>query len=125
MQAQTILRWVLRRRPRYFPCAGVTGSASARTPRARKRVASVPSPGTTPVNRPRLSGRERTEPQIGVRGRGHQSPVYADRRPAVASDQSSPPTSAVEALERLGSLSLRRVSMEDLLQTVADLTRTV
>jgi GAF domain-containing protein len=43
----------------------------------------------------------------------------------VASDQSSPPTSAVEALERLGSLSLRRVSMEDLLQTVADLTRTV
>ena len=43
----------------------------------------------------------------------------------MASDQSSPPTSAVEALERLGSLSLRRVSMEDLLQTVADLTRTV
>ena len=43
----------------------------------------------------------------------------------MASDQTSPSTSAVEALERLGSLSLRRVSMEDLLQTVADLTRTV
>jgi GAF domain-containing protein len=43
----------------------------------------------------------------------------------VASDQSSPPTSAAEALEHLGSLSLRRVSMEYLLQTVADLTKAV
>jgi transcriptional regulator with GAF, ATPase, and Fis domain len=43
----------------------------------------------------------------------------------VASDQSSPPTSAAEALERLGSLSLRTVSMEYLLQTVADLTKAV
>jgi GAF domain-containing protein len=38
----------------------------------------------------------------------------------VASD----PTSA-QALERLGSLSLRRVSMEDLLQTIADLAKAV
>jgi GAF domain-containing protein len=43
----------------------------------------------------------------------------------VASDQSSPPTSAAEALEHLGSLSLRKVSMEYLLQTVADLTKAV
>jgi GAF domain-containing protein len=43
----------------------------------------------------------------------------------VASDQSSPPTSAAEALEHLGSLSLRKVSMEYLLQTVADLTKSV
>ena len=43
----------------------------------------------------------------------------------MASDQSSPPTSAAEALEHLGSLSLRRVSMEYLLQTVADLTKAV
>jgi GAF domain-containing protein len=43
----------------------------------------------------------------------------------VASDQSSPPTSAAEALEQLGSLSLRKVSMEYLLQTVADLTKAV
>jgi transcriptional regulator with GAF, ATPase, and Fis domain len=39
----------------------------------------------------------------------------------VADDQ----TPAVAALERLGSLSLRTVSMEYLLQTVADLTKTV
>src|SRR5688572_184546 len=64
-------------------------------------------------------------PQIGVRGRGHPSPVQADRRPVVASDQSSPPTSAAEALEHLGSLSLRKVSMEYLLQTVADLAKSV
>ncbi|SHN58636.1 GAF domain-containing protein [Geodermatophilus obscurus] len=43
----------------------------------------------------------------------------------MASDQSSPPTSAAEALEHLGSLSLRKVSMEYLLQTVADLTKAV
>ena len=43
----------------------------------------------------------------------------------MASDQSSPPTSAAEALEHLGSLSLRKVSMEYLLQTAADLTKAV
>jgi GAF domain-containing protein len=42
----------------------------------------------------------------------------------VAIDQTSSPTSAVQALERLGSLSLRTVSMEDLLQTIADLAKT-
>jgi GAF domain-containing protein len=35
------------------------------------------------------------------------------------------PAHATEALERLGRLSLRRLSMEDLLQTVADLTATL
>ena len=43
----------------------------------------------------------------------------------MAIDQSSPRTSAAEALEHLGSLSLRKVSMEYLLQTVADLTKAV
>ncbi len=43
----------------------------------------------------------------------------------MASDQPSTPTSAAEALEHLGSLSLRKVSMEYLLQTVADLTKSV
>jgi GAF domain-containing protein len=43
----------------------------------------------------------------------------------VASDQTSSPTPAVQALERLGSLSLRQVSMDDLLQTIADLAKTV
>ncbi len=43
----------------------------------------------------------------------------------MASDPTSPSTPAVRALERLGSLSLRTVSMEDLLQTVADLAKSV
>jgi GAF domain-containing protein len=38
---------------------------------------------------------------------------------------SNPPANAAEALERLGRLSLRQLSMEDLLRTVADLSRTV
>ncbi len=43
----------------------------------------------------------------------------------MASDQTPLPTPAVRALERLGSLSLRTVSMDELLQTIADLARTV
>jgi GAF domain-containing protein len=42
----------------------------------------------------------------------------------VASDQTSVSASAVQALERLGSL-VRQVSMDDLLQTIADLAKTV
>jgi GAF domain-containing protein len=45
--------------------------------------------------------------------------------PAVADIQSPQPADAAEALERLGRLSLRELSMESLLQTVADLTKTV
>jgi len=36
-----------------------------------------------------------------------------------------PPSDSAEALERLGRLSLRELSMDSLLQTVADLTKTV
>jgi GAF domain-containing protein len=43
----------------------------------------------------------------------------------VASSEKSQSANATEALERLGRLSLRDLSMEDLLQTVADLTKTV
>ncbi len=43
----------------------------------------------------------------------------------MASDWNSFPTPAVQALERLGMLSLRRVSMDDLLQTTTDLAKTV
>lgn len=43
----------------------------------------------------------------------------------VADDQSAQPVDPSEALERLGRLSLRNLSMDDLLQTVADLTKTV
>jgi GAF domain-containing protein len=42
----------------------------------------------------------------------------------VASSQ-PPPANAAEALERLGRLSLRELSMDSLLQTVADLAKTV
>jgi GAF domain-containing protein len=43
----------------------------------------------------------------------------------VASSQNSHPANAAEALERLGRLSLRDLSMEGLLQIVADLAKTV
>ena len=41
------------------------------------------------------------------------------------SDQTSASASAIQALERLGSMSLRQGSMDDLLQTIADLAKTV
>ena len=43
----------------------------------------------------------------------------------MASTPNSPPRNAAEALERLGQLSLRDLSMQGLLQTVADLTKAV
>jgi len=43
----------------------------------------------------------------------------------VADTQNPQPADPVEALERLGRLSLRELSMDSLLQTVADLTKTV
>jgi GAF domain-containing protein len=43
----------------------------------------------------------------------------------VANTQIPQPADPAEALERLGRMSLRELSMDDLLQTVADLTKTV
>jgi GAF domain-containing protein len=43
----------------------------------------------------------------------------------VASSENPQPANAPEALERLGRLSLRELSMDSLLQTVADLAKTV
>jgi GAF domain-containing protein len=43
----------------------------------------------------------------------------------VAESQDPQPADPVEALERLGRMSLRELSMDGLLQTVADLTKTV
>jgi GAF domain-containing protein len=43
----------------------------------------------------------------------------------VASSQTPQPANAAEALERLGRLSLRELSLDSLLQTVADLAKTV
>jgi GAF domain-containing protein len=45
--------------------------------------------------------------------------------PVVAGTQNPQPVDPAEALERLGRLSLRALSMDSLLQTVADLTRAV
>jgi GAF domain-containing protein len=54
------------------------------------------------------------------------APRYrSDRRPAVARDESRRPTEATEALKHLGQLSLRELSMESLLQSMADLTKRV
>ncbi|MGY1691131.1 ANTAR domain-containing protein [Geodermatophilus sp. SYSU D01105] len=43
----------------------------------------------------------------------------------MASNENPQPADAAEALERLGRLSLRELSMDSLLQTVADLSKTV
>jgi GAF domain-containing protein len=43
----------------------------------------------------------------------------------VTGDENPQPANAAEALERLGRLSLRELSMDSLLQAVADLTKTV
>ncbi|MBM7804483.1 hypothetical protein JOD57_000320 [Geodermatophilus bullaregiensis] len=43
----------------------------------------------------------------------------------MASSQDPQPANADEALERLARFSPRELTMEDLLQTVADLTKTV
>jgi GAF domain-containing protein len=43
----------------------------------------------------------------------------------MADAEDSPPRNAAEALERLGRLSLRELSMDSLLQTVAELAKTV
>jgi hypothetical protein len=47
------------------------------------------------------------------------------RRPAVAINEYPQPANAAEALERLGRFSLRELSMDSLLQTVADLSKSV
>jgi len=43
----------------------------------------------------------------------------------MASNHNPQPANAAEALDRLGRLSLRELSMDDLLQTVAELAKTV
>jgi len=48
-----------------------------------------------------------------------------DRRPVVAGTENRRPANATEALERLGGLSLRDMSMDGLLQTVAELAKAV
>src|SRR5215210_1894665 len=61
----------------------------------------------------------------GVCYRGRQPPVSADRRATVADNKNPQPVDAGEALERLGRLSLRELSMDSLLQTVAEVTKSV
>src|SRR3954454_18507053 len=73
-----------------------------------------------------LQQRRTSGTQLGGRSRGHLSPVLTeDRRPLVASNEKPLPVNATEALERLGRMPLHESSMEALLQTVADLAKTV
>src|SRR3954454_9004955 len=60
-----------------------------------------------------------------IRGRGLRPPVHVRPEAAVAVNEDPQPANATEALERLGRLSLRELSMDSLLQTVADLSRSV
>lgn len=54
------------------------------------------------------------------------APRYqSDRRPLVARNEKQRATEAALALERLGELSLQELSMESLLQSMADLTKRV
>src|SRR3954454_17972125 len=60
-----------------------------------------------------------------ARGRGRLPPVTADpEAPAVADSQHPQPVDPTEALERLGRMSLRELSMTSLLEMVADLAKT-
>src|SRR5829696_5090131 len=61
----------------------------------------------------------------GPRPRSPAPGVSRTGGPAVADAQDPQPAGAAEALERLGGLSLRELSMDSLLHTVADLTKTV
>src|SRR4051812_47349284 len=75
----------------------------------------------------RLCVRQRRTTRIR-RGPRPRSPALGVSRtggPAVADTQNQQPADPAEALERLGRLSLRELSMDSLLQTVADLTKTV
>src|SRR5918998_3070465 len=69
-------------------------------------------------------GVPRTAPRLG--SAAEVTPRYPQTGGRdVAASQNSHSASATETLERLGRLSLRDLSMEELLQTVADLTKTV
>src|SRR3954462_7729469 len=80
--------------------------------RRRRRVTQSAYPRTDPRSR---SAAEVTHPRYEQTG----------GRAVASSTEHPQPANAAEALERLGRLSLRELSMEDLLQTVADLTKTV
>src|SRR4051795_2034123 len=80
--------------------------------RRRRRVTQSAYPRTDPRSR---SAAEVTHPRYEQTG----------GRAVASSTEHPQPANAAEALEHLGRLSLRELSMEDLLQTVADLAETV
>src|SRR5688572_15222013 len=68
------------------------------------------------------SGVTLAEPRLGFAA--EVAPRYrSDRRPAVARSGEQRSTEAAEALNHLGRVSLRELSMESLLQSMADLTK--
>src|SRR4051794_25709712 len=60
-----------------------------------------------------------------IRGRGLPPPAHVRPEAPVAVNENPQPATAAEALERRGGLSLRELSMDGLLQTVADLSKSV
>src|SRR3954454_18805974 len=74
----------------------------------------------------RLCVRQRRTTRLrrGPRPRSPTPGVSRTGGPAVADTQHPQPADPAEALERLGQLSLRDLSMDSLLQSVADLTKT-
>src|SRR5688572_1736836 len=81
--------------------------------------------GPAPSVRLSSAYRASTGPQIGLPRPRSTAPVHQTGGRAVASSHVPQPVNATEALERLGRLSLRELSMESLLQTVADLAKSV
>src|SRR3954447_1522959 len=75
--------------------------------------------------RPCVSQRRTHANPVGFAAEVSRPRCTSDRRPAVAVTENPQPANAAEALERLGRLSLRELSMDGLLQTVAELAKSV
>src|SRR3954447_21920526 len=75
--------------------------------------------------RPCVSQRRTHANPVGFASEVSGPRCASDRRPAVAGTEDPQPANAAEALERLGRVSLRELSMDSLLQTVADLSKSV
>src|SRR4051794_2388547 len=74
------------------------------------------------MGRPSAARRARTDPR--ARSVAEVLPRYEPTGGrTMAANEHPPPVNAADALERLGRLSLRELSMDSLLQTVADLSK--
>src|SRR3954447_16122239 len=75
--------------------------------------------------RPCVSQRRTHATPVGFAAEVSRPRCTSDRRPAVAVTENPQPPNAAEALQRLGRLSRRELSMDGLLQTVAELSKSV